>query len=421
MNFILTLPVRFVRLILQSISLALSQIWANKVRSLLTTLGIIIGVASVTAVIAALTGLKTKIMTDLETFGTNKIYIWAMQPDSGSQKNASWMTIKFRPAHFEGLLDHCPSVEGFTRVSQYNESIVSGNRSIESSRVTCVDAAWVNIENRKIIEGRPFSIVDESQGRKVCIIDPQVRDKLRLDRECVGDYITIGSNTFRVIGVLEEQPSMGFVGGGRGENYEVFIPFMTHFKMDRPWFQIIAASKSPEVSDDAKAEITFFLRKTRRIKPGEPNTFRVMTVESEVRVFKQVMGAITAVAGGIVGISLLVGGVGIMNIMLVSVSERTREIGLRKAVGAKGSAIMTQFLIEAIVLCCIGGLVGIVFGQLITFGVTKIPKANLDQAYIPGWAIMMSFAFSAAVGIFFGIFPAAKAANLDPIEALRHE
>ncbi len=214
---------------------------------------------------------------------------------------------------------------------------------------------------------------------------------------------------------------MAFGGAGRGENFEVFIPFLTHYRMDEPWFHVVAASRTPELSDDAKAEISFFLRKTRRIKPGDPDTFRVQTVESEVRVFKRVMGTITAVAGGIVGISLIVGGVGIMNIMLVSVSERTREIGLRKAVGAKGSAILTQFLVEAVVLCCVGGLLGVGAGQLITWGIAQIPKANLDKAHIPAWAVLMSFGFSAAVGIFFGMFPAAKAARLDPIEALRHE
>lgn len=421
MKFLLTMPISFIRLVFQSVALATSQIWANKVRSILTTLGIIIGVASVTAVIAALTGLKTTIMSDLETFGTNKVFVGPQWPESGPLKNASWRLIKFKPEQFEGLLVHCPSIKSFTRISGYNESIRHGERSIESARVTAVDAGWINIESRDILQGRPFSVVDETQGRRVCLIDPMLRDHLHLDKECVGEFITIGNSVFRIIGIIEEKPSMAFGGGGRGENYEVFIPFITHYRMDEPWFHVMAASKSPELSDDAKAEITFFLRKTRRIKPGEANTFRVQTVESEVRVFKRVMGTITAVAGGIVGISLIVGGVGIMNIMLVSVSERTREIGLRKAVGARASAILTQFLIEAVVLCCVGGLFGIGFGQLITFGVTKIPKANLGQAHIPGWAILMSFGFSAAVGIFFGMFPAVKASRLDPIEALRHE
>ncbi len=421
MRFLLAIPINFIRLVIQSISLATSQIWANKVRSVLTTLGIIIGVASVTAVIAALTGLKTTIMSDLETFGTNKIFIGPQWPDEGPLKNASWRLIKFKPEHFDGLLQHCPSVQDFTRISGFNESVRHGERSVESARITGVDTGWIRIESRGLLEGRPFSLVDETQGRRVCLVDPLLRDKLHMDKDCVGDFITIGNNTFRIIGVLEERPSMAFGGGGRGENFEVSIPFTTHYRMEEPWFHVMAASKSPPLSDDAKAEITFFLRKTRRIKPGNPNTFRVQTVESEVRIFKRVMATITAVAGGIVGISLIVGGVGIMNIMLVSVSERTREIGLRKAVGARNSAILTQFLIEAVVLCCVGGLFGIGAGQLITIAVTKIPNANLDQAHIPGWAILMSFGFSAAVGIFFGMFPAVKAARLDPIEALRHE
>ena len=421
MRFLLTMPISFVRLVVQSIGLATSQIWANKVRSILTTLGIIIGVASVTAVIAALTGLKTKVMTDLETFGMNKIMIWPDRPDSGPLKNASWNIIKFRPEQFEDLLQHCPSVDKFTRVSNFNESVRRGDRAIESASVTCVDAAWIDIESRELLMGRPFSAVDEMQGRRVCLIDPALRDKLHLDKECVGDFLTVGDNVYRIVGIIEERPSSAFAGMGRGENYEVFIPFMTHYRMDEPWFRVTAASKSPELSDDAKAEITFFLRKTRRLKPGWPDTFRVMTVEAEVRTFMQIMGAITAVASGIVGISLIVGGVGIMNIMLVSVSERTREIGLRKAVGAKGAAIMTQFLIEAVVLCCVGGLLGLGVGWGITFVVTILPGANLPEAYIPAWAIIMSFAFSAGVGIFFGMFPAVKAARLDPIEALRHE
>ena len=383
MRFLLGIPLSFIRLVLQSISLAISQIWANKVRSLLTTLGIIIGVASVTSVIAALTGLKTTIMADLETFGTNKVFVWARWPETGPMKNASWMLIKFKPEQFDGLLEHCPSVKAFTRISGYNDSVRYGERSIESARITAVDASWIDIESRSLLEGRPFSLVDQTQGRKVCLIDPALRDHLHLDRNCVDQFIIIGNNTFRIVGVIEERVSMAFGGAGRGENFEVFIPFLTHYRMDEPWFHVVAASRTPELSDDAKAEISFFLRKTRRIKPGDPDTFRVQTVESEVRVFKRVMGTITAVAGGIVGISLIVGGVGIMNIMLVSVSERTREIGLRKAVGAKGSAILTQFLVEAVVLCCVGGLLGVGAGQLITWGIAQIPQGQSRQGPHP--------------------------------------
>jgi len=178
--------------------------------------------------------------------------------------------------------------------------------------------------------------------------------------------------------------------------------------------------------EDAQAEIRFFLRRTRNIKPTEPDTFGVSSVKRYMEMFNTIALILTLVAVGVVSISLLVGGVGIMNIMLVSVSERTREIGLRKAVGAKKTAILTQFLIESVVLCFVGGLIGIGLGQLLTMALVKIPKFlnegfNVPMIYIPLWAIILSFSFTACIGIFFGMFPAIKAARLDPIEALRHE
>ncbi|HER33880.1 MAG TPA: FtsX-like permease family protein [Halothiobacillaceae bacterium] len=423
MKWLLSFPLAFIGLIAQSVALAMSQIWANKVRSILTTLGIIIGVASVTAVVAALSGLKAKVMSDIETFGTNRIFIWPRWPDSGPKKNASWRVIRFVPEQFEGLLDECPSVKAFTRVAGTNESVRHAEKALESAQVVGIEPAWHEIESRPVIWGRPFSAVDMLQRRAVCLVDPMLRDKLGMDRDPVGSFLTIGYRTFRVVGVVEPRPSMSMIGGGgRGEDYEVFIPFQTFYQIQgEPWFQVMAASRSPTVSEEAKAEITFFLRRTRNLKPGEPDTFRVLTVESEVRTFLTIAGRFTMVAAGVVGISLLVGGIGIMNIMLVSVSERTREIGLRKAVGATNAAILTQFLVEAVVLCCVGGLFGLGLGHVLTTAIARIPAANLDQAYIPGWAVLMSFGFSALVGIFFGMFPAAKAARLDPIEALRHE
>ena len=410
-----------VRQIFQSVGVALGQIWANKVRSVLTTLGIIIGIASVTGVIGALTGLKAKVSGEMEGFGLKNIFIMSKRPSKGPQKNASWEQIKFSLKHFENLLSHCPSVEYFTRVAEYKSPIYVGSRSIESASVTCADAKWMTINDRKLLFGRPFSHIDETQGRHVCLIDTKLRDELLLDKECMGEFININGNNYRIIGILDEKPPNEIVGSGRGEGFQVIVPFMVRYKEAKPWFSVVAASHTPEASDDAKSELTFFLRRTRQQNPGDPDTFRIETIGGHLETFNTIMGTITAVAGGIVGISLLVGGIGIMNIMLVSVSERTREIGLRKAVGARSSAILSQFLIESIVLCCVGGAIGIGFGFLITQGIKQIPHAQLDQAYIPGWAIMMSFGFSAGVGIFFGVFPAFKAARLDPIEALRNE
>lgn len=413
-------PMALMAFLFQSVLLALSQIWSNKVRSLLTTMGIIIGVASVTAVIAALTGLKANVLADFEKIGNNLIAVYTRHPDSGRHRHAPWHTIRLVPGDFDGMADHCPSVQQFTRITGGNEDVTAGERSIEAARITGIEPAWHDVEGRALLMGRPFNLVDNDVGRPVCVITEATRDQLRLDRDCIGDSVYIGRTRFMIVGLIEPPAEFNVLGGG-GQEHELFIPFRTSWQRSGGWMYVLVSAKSPEVSDDARAEIRFFLRNRKELRPDDPDTFGIDSVEAFVQTFSKVAAAITMVAGGIVGISLLVGGVGIMNVMLVSVSERTREIGLRKAVGATPSAILMQFLIEAVTLCSVGGIVGILGGQLLTIIMGKIPGAHLELAYIPVWAIVISIGFSAIVGVFFGIFPAVKAARLDPIEALRHE
>jgi putative ABC transport system permease protein len=418
---IIRLPFVFLRLVLQSAWLALGQILSNKARSALTTIGIIIGVASVTTVIAVLTGLKENVLHEFEEFGTNKIYVVPERPQEGPLHEAPWYVIRFTPETFADMRRHCPSVADFTRVAYLDASVQAGEKSIANVRLMGVDASWHDIERRDVELGRPFSVIDQDQARPVCLIPPKVRDKLHLNRDCMGESILLDNRGFSVVGVVEPQFKSEMFSEMGDDVAEVQIPFMTAWKMRQPWMMVIAASKSPEVSEEAVAEIRFYLRRVRQLKPGDPDTFRIEVMQKFIDQFKTVAMAITAVAGGVVGISLLVGGVGIMNIMLVSVSERTREIGLRKAVGARPSAILLQFLVEAVMLCFFGGAIGVLVGQGLTKLMAAIPKAQLDKAQIPLWAIALSFGFAAAVGVFFGMFPALKAARLDPIEALRHE
>lgn len=421
MTQVFRLPITLFTLLWQSAFLALAQVWANKTRSMLTTLGIVIGVASVTTVIAALSGLKKSVLTEFESFGTNKIFIFPQWPERGSQRSAAFYRIRFQPELFDDMLDHCPSVKDFTRVSNLRRSATFGPRTEESVQITAIEPAWHDIEHRPVIIGRPFSLIDNTQARAVCLINPILQDKLGLDRDPTGQSILLGDRRYLIVGVIEARTESAMFGDN-GSGAEAIIPFRTA-RMGQPfqWMMVMAASRSPEVSEEARAEVTFFLRKRRGIQPGKPDNFRIEAVEQFVQQFKSVALGITVVATGVVGISLLVGGVGIMNIMLVSVSERTREIGLRKAVGAKPSTILLQFLVEATMLCLIGGLIGILIGQTFTSVISRIPAAKLQQAYIPGWAIALSFGFAAAVGLIFGMFPAIKAARLDPIEALRHE
>jgi putative ABC transport system permease protein len=414
---ILALPMLFY----QSIALALSQIWANKVRGILTTIGIMIGVAAVSAVIALITGMKQSVLDRFEAMGTNKIFVEPNWPRSG-RANVSWRQIMFKLSDFDELMEHCPSVAGFTR-QHWERGVLTFGSKVEDTNVNIVgvDPDWHDIERRTVTLGRPLTLLDNAQRRPVCLINKVVRDKLEMDRDPVGQYLDVDGNRMLVVGLLEPP---AFAMGNQAEMREVIVPFSFSVVRDRwPWYSVVAASKTPELSEDAKTEIEFYLRQKRRVKPGTEDTFEVQTAQRAIEEFTQVASIVTLIATGIVGISLLVGGVGIMNIMLVSVSERTREIGLRKAVGAPPAAIMLQFLVEAVVLCLIGGAMGLLLGQaLASTTVSFIPKeAEVKPMMIPASAIVLSFCFSAGVGLIFGMFPAIKAARLDPIEALRHE
>ena len=416
---LLRLSITVVTLILQSAFLALGQIWANKTRSVLTTIGIVIGVASVTAVIASLTGLKTNVLTDFETLGTNKMFIMPDYRGASRRKQRGYF-FGLHMEDFDGMLEHCPDVKAFTRQTEFMLTASRGAMSEENVPVVGVEPSWHQVENRTVTIGRPFSLIDDQHGRAVCLINVRLRDRLALPPDPTGEAILLGSRRFRVIGLLETRNESSMFNFG-SSGMEAFIPLTTARQRDRGGIEVIAACRSPEVADEARAEAAFYLRHKRKIPVGDPDDFRIEVVEQFLQEFKNVSSTITLVATCVVGISLLVGGVGIMNIMLVSVSERTREIGLRKAVGARPSAILLQFLVEAMMLCLLGGLIGIIGGRTILWGLAKIPDAHLEKAYIPLWAIALAFGFAASVGLIFGMFPAIKAARLDPIEALRHE
>ncbi|MBN2452180.1 MAG: ABC transporter permease [Lentisphaeria bacterium] len=409
-------------LVAQCIALALRQVAANKTRSLLTTLGIIIGVASVTSVVAALTGLKRKVLGDLESFGTNKLYAWPVRPDSGPHRRTPHWHLRFQAESFEGLLSHCPSVASYTLVSGGGrETVRAGQKAVENVRIQGIQPDWHRIENRPVLDGRELSVVDSDQAWPVCLINPDLRDKLGFPRDCIGETLLLEGRRFRVVGVVSPMPQMSMIGELIGsEDFELFVPLTTHMRMRPRWLHLMVASRGTSLSDEAQAELRFFMRRARGLLPGEPDTFKITNIQSEVKKFNDLSRLITFVAGGIVCVSLLVGGIGIMNIMLVSVSERTREIGLRKAVGATRAAILTQFLVEALILCLLGGVAGIACGQGLSYAISAATPL-MDHTSVPFWATAMSLGFSIAVGICFGMFPAIKAANLDPIEALRHE
>ena len=404
-----------------AVILALSQIRANLGRSLLTALGIIVGVASVTAVIAALVGLKSKVLSEFETFGANRIFIFPDRPNDVPKNRYPWKDVRLKQKEVAAIVEHCPSIRVLTPVTSLEMSAQHGDRMVEGVNVEGIWPAWHETDNRSVIRGRPFNSIDEANARQVCLLNEAAIEELGMPGDPIGEHLLLGGHRFQVVGVVETIQSSMF--GINTSQTEIFVPFAFAAKQKGEdfFFRISGMVESPDVSEEAKSEVRFVLRKMRGLGPDDPDTFQVAAIDQFIDQFKILASGITAVAGGIVGVSLLVGGIGIMNIMLVSVSERTREIGLRKAVGATPAAILLQFLLEAVVLCLVGGFVGVFIGELLAFAMTLIPDSNLDESHVPAWAIVMSFTFSAFVGLVFGMFPAIKASRLDPIEALRHE
>ncbi|MBX3365664.1 MAG: ABC transporter permease [Phycisphaeraceae bacterium] len=417
----LALGVAIARLGVQTVVLALQQIWANQVRSLLTTLGIIIGVSSIIAVIAALQGLRQNILNEFEKFGTRKVWVDGTLPPS-MRGTHSIRDVQLTLHEIEAIRERVDAIDLVSPMFFGGYSIEFGGERIDAVSTIGIVPEWHDVEGRQVIRGRTFNAIDMDQARRVCLINDKGIEELGLNIDPTGQYVNLSGQRFLVVGVVETiQFSAMF--GGRESNAEVFIPLTTAMEMNPDGWINFAWTRLKDTgnADDAIAEIRFVLRKLREIGPEDLDTFEVRVIQQFIDQFNRLAGAITAGAGGIVGISLLVGGIGIMNIMLVSVSERTREIGLRKAVGAKSSVILAQFLVEAVTLCLLGGAIGLVLGQLMVEGMRSIPNFPLKDALVPAWAVVLSVGFSAATGVIFGMFPALKAARLDPIEALRHE
>ncbi|MCC6678025.1 MAG: ABC transporter permease [Phycisphaerales bacterium] len=408
-----------VRLMIQTVFLALGQIWANKVRAMLTTLGIIIAVAAVIFIVAVTTGMKQFVLDQFATVGANKVWIFPRMPHNQRERyNFRQLRITTRQA--DGLLANCPSLARVCPVMQLNASVQAGDIVKPFVLVQGIRPDWHEIEQRFVTVGRPFFQIDEDERRQVCLINDKGLGELELDADPTGKTILVDGRRFLIVGVVETKTVSPMFGGDEAQT-EIYIPFRVGEMMrPEPRMYVVGQTRSPELAEDVKAEVTFYMRRMRGLGPDDPDTFGVEAIDSVIEQFKKIAGFITLAAGCIVGISLLVGGIGIMNIMLVSVSERTREIGLRKAVGARPEVILLQFLIEAVTLCVVGGLVGLTIGQAGVLGLRAAVEA-MKSAAVPAWAVILALSFSAATGVIFGMFPAIKAARLNPIDALRHE
>ena len=404
----------------QAIIEALESLSANKTRSSLTILGIVIGVAAVIAMLAVGAGAQASITGSISGIGTNLLFVFQgnMTEDV---RNPQPLTINDAEAIADPF--QAPSVVAVAPVIQANREITFG-RERTNTQVTGITPDYETVRNYNLLEGS--FITDENiLGRaSVALIGPEVADKLFGRREgLVGETIRIEGQPFRVIGVLESKGGSSF---GSQDNV-VLIPFSTAqtrvIRRSRNLVDVIFVQAiSADAVQSASDEVSNILR-TRHRSPIGVDDFTVFSQQDFVETARTITNVLTIFLGGVAAISLLVGGIGIMNIMLVSVTERTREIGLRKAIGARRRDILIQFLTESSLLSLFGGLIGIGLGWLIAYVVGVVAKANnADLTPIVGVdAILLATLFSTAVGLFFGIYPANRAANLEPVEALRYE
>jgi putative ABC transport system permease protein len=402
---------------LMILRVALKALNRNKMRTALTMLGMIIGVAAVITMVALGTGAQSSIEAQIQTAGTNMIIVMSGNFTQGGvrqgQGNASTLT-----PDDAGEIAKLPGVQYAAAGVNTRGQMVAGNQNW-NTQLQGTDIDLPLIRSWNVAMGSFFTSIDVTTASKVVVLGSIVRDELfGPDEDPVGKVIRIQNQPFTIVGVLA---SKGQSGGGQDQDDVAFAPYTTVMKKIRGITFIqqvqVSAASSAEVALTAD-RIASLLRTRHKIQPGEPDDFMVRTIEEMANVRKEATQTMTALLASIAGVSLLVGGIGIMNIMLVSVTERTREIGLRMAIGARGRDVLLQFLVEAVVLSLFGGGIGIALGVGLSQGVT------LWQ----GWptavstdAVAIAFGFAAAIGVFFGFYPARKAAALDPIDALRFE
>jgi putative ABC transport system permease protein len=404
----------------ENLKIALRAIFANKMRSILTVLGVMIGVAAVIAVVSIVQGLQHKISSDLQDIGSNFIEVF---PDAGEQRNPFLqrmpdLTIEDAAA----VRRSTTSIRDFTPIFISRVQTRRGDAR-HSVQLYAVNRSYQEILNHWVERGRFFTPVDEEQKKRVCILGIKAAEDLRLGDNPLGKIIQIDNNAFTVVGMLEKK------GGSFGNDQDdlVLIPFSTAtviFGSENMRQLVLAFQLQPGADIElAKEQVRDVLRTRHRLKKDDKDDFRILAQEEILKTVSSVLLNVSLIMGAVVGIALLVGGIGIMNIMLVSVTERTREIGIRKSIGARRRDILIQFLIEAIALSGLGGVVGIVGGFVLANAARALIGrwVDLPPVHTPLWAILVAVGFCAFLGVLFGIYPAARASKLDPIEALRYE
>ncbi|MDI9430684.1 MAG: ABC transporter permease [Planctomycetota bacterium] len=393
--------------------LALREIRRNVMRSFLTVLGIVIGVASVITMVTLGNGATQHVTTQIASMGSNLLMV---TPGRRMGPGQQGMAPAFKNEDAQAIAREIGSVSGVAPVSTGAATAIFGNENWSTS-VTGTTSEFIALRNMALESGRNFTTSEAHAGAAVCIVGQTVREKLFGSQDPIGQRIRLGALSFQVIGLLEAK------GQSMGQDQDdlVIVPlrtFQRRISGNQDVRLIQVSVRDGDATEKAQQAIRLLLRDRRRLAAGEEDNFQVMDTKEISTMLTGATQVLTGLLGAVAAVSLVVGGIGIMNIMLVSVTERTREIGTRLAIGALEREVLLQFLVEAVALSSLGGLFGILLGLGASFGLKSV--LQVPFVFDPGIAII-AFLFSAAVGVIFGYFPALKAARLDPIEALRHE
>lgn len=408
--------------------MALDSIRGHKFRSGLTILGIVVGIITAVVVASILTGMRQSIVSIVEEFGTNNIYVFHLSMGGGAQNRDERNRKPLTDSDADAVMSQSTMLDDIAIINpgignfgpSFDDNMKYEGRNYRWANVDGVSTNYDRIVNLSIREGRWLTEADNLQRRKVLVIGVDAREALfpNPDESPVGKVIRMNGDTWEIVGVVEKRKS-GFFGENE-EDRKAFMPYRTSRKVAplRDFLLMIVQGKNGKLSD-AVSEIEGILRQRREVKYGQPNDFDVKTADAFIAQFDGIIGGVGIAAIAISMLGLLVGGIGVMNIMLVSVTERTKEIGIRKAIGATRGAIVFQFLLEAMTLTAIGGIIGVVvavgISNLVMLLVPSLP------ATVEFWMIGVSLAVSVGVGLIFGVLPARKASRLDPIECLRYE
>jgi len=405
----------------ENLLLALDTLRSHKFRAFLTILGVLIGTATVIGVASIFKGLDQQVVDMAEGFGTRTLFIFKWDP--GIKFNVTreeWMRKPLTYDDATAIRENCPSVESVSAETFRWGPAVStkykGQEMLDTNFSGPTPEQFQNT-NAELKDGRLFNEIDNLHRRDVAVIGADVMTRFFEGEDPIGKVINVDGHNFEVVGTLEKRKQLL---GENGDDRTVFIPYFT-FKKLYPDAKdnFITAQVVPGKLNQAMDEVRSLLRRRRNVKFNEKDNFGIATAESMISQFRDIMGTVVLVTVVISSIGLLVGGIGVMNIMLVSVTERTREIGVRKAIGARRSDITWQFLLEAMTLTAAGGILGILLGYTLSFLIrTFVPQ--LPSA-VPVWSVFTGFLVAVGIGLFFGMWPAVKASRLDPIVALRHE